>query len=78
MHQYQLFWWGNQSYKNHRDRWFLHGKESRIGERGNETYIYREYSGDSRPILEKQVNGRPKIKIRYEEWNVYSYRESER
>ena len=45
----------------------IHGKESRIGERGNETYIYREYSGDSRPILEKQVNGRPKIKIRYEE-----------
>jgi hypothetical protein len=36
-------------------------------ERGNETYIYREYSGDSRPTLEKQVNGRPKIKIRYEE-----------
>ena len=45
----------------------VHGKESRIGERGNETYIYREYSGDSRPTLEKQVNGRPKIKIRYEE-----------
>lgn len=45
----------------------IHGKESRIGERGNETYIYREYSGDSRPTLEKQVNGRPKIKIRYEE-----------
>ena len=45
----------------------IHGKESRIGERGNETYIYREYSSDSRPTLEKQVNGRSKIKIRYEE-----------